>query len=136
MQSGSGARRAVCGGLGGGSVSIPQGACGRAPGPSPPSRLQKSISQPLTLFLHLEGSERLTVSRLPGQADDMQALQSASGISSSRVSVCPSVSPHVSTSSRPCLCARCAKQAGDTAGSPLGADRHKWPERSLTLARC
>lgn len=65
----------MCGGLGGGSVSIPQGDCRRAPGPSPPSRLQRSISQPLTLFLHLEGSERLTVSRLPGQADDMQALR-------------------------------------------------------------
>ena len=64
----------MCGGLGGSSVSIPRGLAGEPPGPSPAVLSRRSISQPLALFLHLKGSERLTVYWLPGWTHDMRAL--------------------------------------------------------------
>lgn len=54
------------GGSGAGRSPSHRGLAGEPQGPAPLSCLQRSISQPLTLFLHLEGSERLTVSWLPG----------------------------------------------------------------------
>ena len=117
-----------------GQVSLhPTGSLRESPrAPTPLSCLQRSISQPLALFLHLEGNERLTVYWLPSQTDDTQVL---------RVCICrvlftcqgvPQCLPHVSISSCPCLCAWHAKQAGCTTDSTLGADHCKRPELGLT----
>ena len=121
-------------GSGAGRSPSHRGIAGEPRGPAPRPVYRGAL---VSHSLYSSTSKAASVLPFPGflvRLTTCRRSGSASGISSSRV--CPSVSPHVSTSSRPCLCARCAKQAGDTTGSPLGADRHKWPELSLNLARC